>query len=57
MYWIYVLALKYSPFLQDGATISSGVRLTKALKRQKLGKAVKQVNDRVSISLFQAMEG
>ena len=38
------LALKYSPFLQDGATISNGVYLTKALKWQKLGKAVKQVN-------------
>ena len=52
-----VLALKYSPFLQDGATISNGVHLTKALKRQKLGKTVKQVNDLVSITLFQAMEG
>lgn len=51
------MALKYSPFLQDGATISNGVHLKKALKRQKLGKTVKQVNDRVSITLFQAMEG
>ena len=52
-----ILALKYSPFLQDGATISNGVHLTKALKRQKLGKTVKQVNDLFSITLFQAMEG
>ena len=37
--------------------ISNGVHLTKALKRQKLGKTVKQVNDLVSITLFQAMEG